>query len=70
MTPELLTHYLARAQHEELGLAIETNNQNYLFQQLSDANEDPGLIITRPALEGWVFIVKRNVELYPDVGVR
>jgi hypothetical protein len=70
MTPQLLTHYLARAKREELGLAIETNNQNYLFQQLSDTNGDPDLIITRPSLEGWVFIVKRSVELYPDVGVR
>lgn len=38
MTPIVLAQLLHRANREELGIVVETNNPNYLYQQLSNGS--------------------------------
>ncbi len=63
MTTDQLNMLLDRAELEELGIAIETNNPLYLYQLLCNTNKSKRLIICRPSIEGFVFVVKRSVEI-------
>jgi hypothetical protein len=67
MKPALLQQILQRAAGEELGLAVETNNPNYLYQLLSNMRKALGLdlIIARPPGDE-VFIMKRTTEGLDD----
>jgi hypothetical protein len=67
MNPANIEAMLLRAQEEEIGLAIKTNNTQRMQMALSDfvrGNERfSDLMFCLPSLPDLVFIVKKSVEL-------
>jgi hypothetical protein len=66
MKPELALELLRRAREEEIGLAVETNNVKALYNRLWEAAKPiEDLMLCIPSTDGFVFIVKKSVELDP-----
>lgn len=65
MKQELLYQLLDRAQGEEMGIAVETNNAPYLQLLLQKAKRDSmdHLIVCLPSLPNMVFICQPTIEL-------
>lgn len=67
MKPELLTELFVRADSEELGIAIETNNPASLVADLHQHRTAvglwPNIMIVTPSTPNTVFLTQRSVEL-------
>jgi hypothetical protein len=67
MKPETMEAMLLRAQEEEIGLAIKTNNTKRFQESICDfirANKQfSDLMACLPSLPDLVYIVKKSVEL-------